>query len=184
VKTVVVNLVDYSGEKKAIYFNNTEDDKRADKIESMKLEPGAWIVVDAVCSDEEKGTATGLRAKYKGRWVLKDENSSATNILIGIATRPKELKGGAYTVTMPVDEYEDSQKKTVWYDVTFFNGEKDDPSAPGGKREWKNAEKARKVIAGSEKAFLCVLCGPMQEREVNGKKYKGFVGYSIQRKPE
>lgn len=181
--TAVIELEDYSGEVKAFYFQNTETDTRADRIKAMNLQVGAWIAIYAICSDETKGTATGLRAKYKGRWELKNKNGADTNILIGTAIHPKELRSGAYCVTMAVDETVEGKKQTVWYDITFFNGEKEDASAPNGKRTWSNADRARKVIAGSDKTQLCVVCGPLQERESNGKVYKGFIGYSLQRKP-
>lgn len=181
-KSIAVTLKDFKDEKVVVYFNNGDPgqesaEMRADQFEKMKCKSGSFLSVLAFTDDETKGTATGVRAKYSGRWVFKNEaGEESSNVLVGWATRPRSPKEKMFVVTMPVETFQDGVKSTQWFDITFFDGE-------SGDRKWSNAEHAQKVLAGADKAFVAVSCGKKQDREYQGKIYSSFIGYRMTKRP-
>lgn len=119
------------------------------------------------CSEDEK-MGTGLAFKYKGMFTFKKEGKGYTNVILGTAIKPNSPRDNIFSVTIPVDVYENNEKKTIWYGVTFFDNEKKD-----------NAKAAKKIIKNNNTTPVIVVSGPVKAREYQGKTYYSVVGYKI-----
>lgn len=187
VKKVAIDLQNYKEEVMTFYFTNNESvepkQMRADAVERQYLKEGDFCLVFGYAQDEDATTATGIQVKKKGRFSFVN-GTTETTIVIGTACRPQTPKEGMFRVSMALpDKDESGEFVDRWYDITFFDGSKEDASAPTGKVEWKNAEYAAKVMGGLEKAPVAVVCSGIKTREYNGKMYYSLIGFQMTRKP-
>lgn len=172
-KSLIITLKDFSENVLDFFFSNGDSDddlkaRRADVVEKLNIKEGDFICVLGMCSDETKGTATGVKVLRRGRTKVGDYN-----IFGGVAYAQPSNNENVFSVSMPYTEYRDGQENKKRITISFWNNEK------------KNrADNVRKIFSSRESLFCYCLVGPTKEKEYNGKVYESCSGYSLVFKKE
>ena len=175
VEKTVVTLEDWNKEQLSIWFNNKPGEaankQMSDRVVKAKVKENTFLAC-LVLKNEDQKDATGLGFQYKGIITVtdytSDGNESEINVIIGPGCRPREIKEGIYSISMPVGNKEGD---TDWYSVSFFDSDKNNL-----------ATNAKKLFNG-ERRYCAVRCGKVKENEVNGNVYKNLTGYYLQVAP-
>lgn len=167
-KTIVVTLKDFAENTLDFFFANGDSDddlkaRRADVVEKLKLKESDFICIVGVCSDESKGTATGIKVLRRGRTKIGD-----FNIFGGVAFAQASNNENVFSVSMPYTEYKDGQEHKKRIQISFWNNEKRN-----------RADNVRKVFSSEESKFCFCLTSPIKAKEYNGKTYESSTGYSL-----
>ena len=176
----VVTVEDYKSDKKDFWFSNDNQynppAKNADRAIAQKIKIGDFVAIKALAVNEPSNSCSAYEIRKRGRISLLGEGKQI-NVVIGSICNPKAPKDNMFCVSMPLYVKSDNGEiEERWYDITFFNGSKEDPSAPNGKREWRYADHVKKAMKDCYKANAAIVVGEQQVRTHNGKTYYSYVG--------
>lgn len=164
---------DYKGNVGEFWFSSVEE------IEKAKIKANEFIIIKALSEPFEESSYTAFQVCRKGRLTISG-NDNVASVIIGPAFSPRAPKEDMFTLSMPLAEkQEDGTYADTWYTVSFFNGSKDDANASNGRREWRNAEYAAKVMGNRERAKVAIVVGKPQHHVYNDKMYHTFVGTTM-----